>query len=96
MTYEFTSHFDTKSNICYILVHGGGTYLGHASVNYLVFDAYEGRVYASYDWFNNQDKKYWEVTPIECNVKPRNTDAINCKTDDEFESLIDKYFSIGR
>jgi hypothetical protein len=96
MNYEFTSHFDSKANICYILVHAGGVSFGNPASNDLVFDAYEGRGYASYVWINTTKKKYWEIAPTECSVKPRNNEEIFCHSQDEFDSLIDKYFGIGR
>ena len=53
MSSEYTSHYDAKANICYIMVHeafisddgnGDKTF----SYTYLVYDAFEGRAYASY------------------------------------------------
>jgi hypothetical protein len=40
-------------------------------------------------------KKYWEVAPTVCWVKPLGHAKIQCKTDDEFEELVDRYFGIG-
>jgi len=98
LSYDYTSHYDSQQNICYILVHGSGVLKdsGHPVVTNIVFDAFEGRTYAAYSWINSQSKKYWEVTPIECRVLPRGQEAMNCKSSDEFEALIDKYFGIGR
>lgn len=61
----------------------------------LVYDAFEGRVYANYPWFSQDGRKYWEVAPMECSVKPRGQDEISCKSSDEFERLVDKHFGIG-
>jgi hypothetical protein len=96
MGYEFTSHFDQKNNICYILVHGGPMMNRKPAFSYLVFDAYEGRQYADYFWMNTEKKKYWEVSPLVCNVQPRNAEQIFCQSDEEFASLIEKNFGIGR
>jgi hypothetical protein len=104
VSYEFTSHYDTQLNVCYILVHGSGS--SHSSgdansnpspyVSYSLFDAIEGRTYGQYVWINSTQKKYWEVPPMMCEVKPRGTDKMLCHSDDEFDQLIDKYFGIGR
>jgi len=102
IAYEFTSHYDAQNNVCYVLVHGSGVVKGNASgssspyVSYSVFDAIEGRTYGEYVWINSTQKKYWEVPPMICNVNPRASDKILCKSDDEFDQLIDKYFGIGK
>ena len=47
---EYTSHYDPKANVCYIMVHtmysfdGGKT----VSVGIVVYDAFEGRVYGNH------------------------------------------------
>ena len=64
-------------------------------VSHIVYDAFEGRSFASYRWVNAENKKYWEVTPEECMVKPRGQTEITCKSSAEFEELVDKYFGIG-
>jgi hypothetical protein len=95
-SYEYTSHYDAAANVCYIMVHGAPTGRGALSSSDVVYDAFEGRVYANYIWINTENKKYWEVPPTECSVKPRGGDEIICRSSDEFETLIDKHFGIGR
>src|SRR6266853_5341736 len=91
----YTSHFDPATNICYVWVRWakidkkGPTFADNIS------DAFEGRLYASYMWMNLEGKKSWEVTPSICSVKPRKQEEITCKTEEEFVSLVDKYFGIG-
>lgn len=61
-----------------------------------VYDAFEGRTYASYFWINPEEKKHWEeVKPSICNIKPPGEDEITCSSSDEFHKLVDKYFGIG-
>jgi hypothetical protein len=86
---EYTSHYDARANVCYIMVHQGA-HGGMVGFSYLVYDAFEGRVYGSYVWVNSENK-----TPVACWVKPLGQKKIQCKTDDEFEELVDKYFGIG-
>ena len=98
VSYEFTSHYDADANVCYVLVHGSGATSKSSTpyVSYSLFDAIEGRTYGDYVWINSTQKKYWEVAPMVCSVSPRGGDKITCKSDDEFNQLIDKYFGIGK
>lgn len=96
MSHNYTSHYDAVANVCYIMVIGTYNGKGKPAASDLVYDAFEGRVYASYLWFNLQNKKFWEVPPTECSVKPRGGDEIICHSCDEFETLIDKHFGIGK
>jgi hypothetical protein len=96
MSYEYTSHYDAAANVCYIMVIGTFNGKGKPAASDLVYDAFEGRVYANYVWINTQNKKYWEVPPMMCSVKPRGGDELTCHSSDEFETLIDKHFGIGR
>jgi len=41
---------------------------GSVSNSIVVYDAFQGRVYANYIWINAKGKKYWEVAPTECDV----------------------------
>jgi hypothetical protein len=94
---EFTSHFDPAANVCYILV--SMNYMDDNKTlwtNIVVWDAFEGRSYANYLWHTDKVKKYWEQLPMQCSVKPRGQEEILCKSSDEFDALIDKYFGIGR
>ena len=92
----YTSHFDPATNICYVWVRWAKIDKQGGSFADTIEDAFEGRVYANYMWMNLEGKKFWEVTPTTCSVKPRKQDEITCKTEEEFDSLVDKYFGIGR
>src|SRR5580700_662407 len=52
ISYEYTSHYDTESRVCYVLVHGDGVSKtsGFPTVSYALFDAIEGRQYGNYMW----------------------------------------------
>lgn len=93
-TAEFTSHYDAKMNVCYMLVHHypEGASLGWSEE---VFDAFEGRQYAYVLWLPKANKKYWEVPPVECSIKPIRDEKRLCHSVDEFTALIEKYFGIG-
>jgi hypothetical protein len=91
----YTSHFDPATNICYVWVRYGKIDGKTVTFADTVSDAFEGRLYASYLWLN-PGKRAWEVQPTNCWVKPRKQEQITCKTQEEFDSLVDKYFGIGR
>ncbi len=93
---DYVSHYDARVNVCYMMIHHGGMSLGSPRVSYVVFDAFENRDYATYIWINSEKKRCWEVAPAQCEVKPRGQPEITCKSSDEFEELVDKYFGIGR
>ena len=95
-TTDYTSHYDARANVCYMMVHYVSTEGGKASVLDNVYDAFEGRTYASYTWINSEGKKYWEVAPMECWVKPLGQQKQTCKDSAEFEAMVDKNFGIGK
>ena len=82
----YTSHYDTAANVCYMWIH----HLTSTFTSDTVYDAFEGREYASY-W----DDFHTPIVAV-CYVKPRGHEKIQCKNSDEFEQLVDKYFGIGR
>lgn len=92
--YSYTSHYDPMVNVCYVRVHSyGGTPL---MVSDVVYDAFGGRVYASYIWINSQNKKYWEVSPSECDIDIPGKLEEKCTTDTEFDELTEKYFGVTK
>ena len=65
-------------------------------VSDVVYDAFGGRVYATYIWINSEGKKFWEVAPTECEIDiPGNPDQ-HCKSDTEFDELTEHYFGIAK
>jgi hypothetical protein len=92
---SYTSHYDAKVNVCYIRVHEVGVANGAPSVSDTIYDAFEGREHGSYFWLNDKGKKYWEVAPFECYVKPLGEERISCSTAKEFEELAEKHFGLG-
>jgi hypothetical protein len=92
---EFTSHYDAVNLICYVRINVTTVENGTATVGSYIFDAFENRTFASYTWLSVKGKKYWEVKPMECNVKPINGKKIVCESTQEFEDMVDKYFALG-
>ncbi len=93
---DYTSHYDARANVCYMRIQYHSASKNVVSYIETVFDAFEGRGYARYEWVNAQKKKYWEVAPAECVVYPRGQPEIKCKSSDEFDALVEKYFGIGK
>lgn len=91
---SYTSHYDPAVNVCYVRVNSfGGTPL---AVSAVVYDAFGGRVYATYIWINSQNKKYWEVSPTECDIDIPGKPEKKCATDTEFDELTEKYFGVTK
>src|ERR1700724_2002233 len=60
----YPSHFDPATNICYVWIHWTKIDKQSSSFADTISDAFEGRQYASYMWFNLDGKKFWEVKPF--------------------------------
>lgn len=92
---NYRSHYDPKANICYIRVDSTIADKNSISNLVMIYDAFEGRGYGSYTWINNQHKKYWEVSPVECSVQPLGKQEIKCSSIEEFNRLAETHFGIG-
>lgn len=89
---SYTSHYDPTVNVCYVRVHSiGGK---NPMVADVVYDAFGGRVYANYMWINSQNKKYWEVSPSQCEIDIPGRPDEKCATSAEFDQLTEKYFGV--
>jgi hypothetical protein len=94
---EYTSHYDAKLNVCYVMIRAD-VYLDkqhseqfHA-IAFMVFDAFEGvqRAWMQHDVIGPKHE------PYACQVKPLGQKETYCKTEDEFDALILKHFGIER
>src|SRR5262245_5148963 len=47
----YTSHYDPKTNVCYMRVSSSST--KYISTSVAIYDAFEGREYAFYMWINS-------------------------------------------
>jgi hypothetical protein len=92
---EFTSHYDAANLICYVRVNVTTLENDEVAVGSYVFDAFENRTFASYTWISVKGKKFREVKPMECSVRPLNGKKIICESTEEFENLVDKHFGLG-
>lgn len=93
---QYTSHYDPKTNTCYVMFHtligadenGRGDHL--VTNGFSVVDAFERREYAS-SFFSGLSGL--QVTW--CYISRPGHEKEPCKTKAEFLHLVDKYFGIG-
>src|SRR5450759_845176 len=86
----FTNHYNVKVNKCFVEITNSGSsrqpYV--PTINRILFDAFEGKVYGEYMWVNSKGKKYWEVAPFICKVTSLSGEEIICNSTEQFDSLI--------
>jgi hypothetical protein len=94
---EYTSHYDAAAKVCYVRIDFNiyDAKTKKLTASSYVFDAFEGRNFAEYVWFSDPVKKYWEVKPFSCSVKPMNGEKLFCNSTEEFEKMVDRYFGLG-
>jgi S1-C subfamily serine protease len=92
----YSSHFDTKSEVCLIMSF---TAFDNPVVrNQLVIsvdNAVEQRNYANFHGKLQEDGPYKPIASYACAVRPFGRDTIWCASETEFQSLVDKYFNIA-
>jgi hypothetical protein len=93
---SYINHNDANANVCYVAIvrfdsiDGGQTMTTSTGV----FDAFENTSYATYVWTSDKTKKYWQVKPTMCSVRPPGMPSVTCKSDAEFDELVEKYFGL--
>ena len=60
------------------------------SVSAILFDAYEGRVYADHHFVADK-VKYWKWIPLQCTLIPSFTAKRDCTTIEEFDEFVTPY-----
>lgn len=90
-TYE--NHYSSKLNKCFVKIDGmdGKSARPNLVHSVAVMDAFEGKTYGEFIWESDQNKKYWDVPPLECSVVLINGEDRHCKSQDEFKELIRGY-----
>jgi len=88
---NYENHYNVALGTCFINVQNGESTAGSFVTGRTLFDAFEGKVYGSYVWSTEKDKKYWEVPPIECFVMVRSGSKQTCHSADEFDELAKTY-----
>jgi hypothetical protein len=83
--WDYTSHYDTKLNQCFLMtadIDDDGVWID-------VVDAFELREYASFMTLN-------KGIVGDCTINRPGHPHELCNSDEEFYTLVDKYFGIGR
>ncbi len=63
-TDNYVNHYNMKLGRCFVQTEMGGISNGVPVVNRGLSDAFEGKVYGTYAWMNNQGKKYGRLPHI--------------------------------
>jgi hypothetical protein len=82
--WDYTSHYDVKSNRCFMETR----YYDADNILFAVLDAFELREHASFA----QNKGVLGF----CDITRPGHDEEHCKSIEEFSTLVEKYFGVGR
>jgi hypothetical protein len=91
---SYINHYNSKLNKCFIVIESS---VGDTTTKFLS-DAFEGDIYANYEWRVDKGKKYWEVPPSVCTVTiyskqdPQDSSPWFCHSSDEFDELINHFY----
>jgi hypothetical protein len=88
VTWQYTSHYEPHTNVCYIMTWVVTLEEKSANISHAVYDAFEGRVYGSFTQIGDH--------VVDCKITPPGQDAIVCKTNDEFQHLVESHFGIAK
>lgn len=88
LTWQYTSHYEARTNVCYMMTWVVTVSEKSTTISHAVYDAFEGREYASFMQVGEH--------VMDCSVSPPGQDSLDCKTNGEFQRLVDKHFGIGR
>lgn len=87
---EFTNHYNTKLNRCFVEIH-----VMHSkpiSESTTVIDAFESKPIADYLFVHpKNNKQYWNTKPVLCDVLSLSGETKYCGYSEEFDTLIKPY-----
>jgi hypothetical protein len=84
----YTNHYDPTVGVCYIEVTTRDQVGRSFSYGLMVYDAFEGRIYARY----LDSSGFGSSTIQECSVTPRGQPEIQCRAREEFNGLVLRHF----
>jgi hypothetical protein len=90
---SYESHYNKKLNKCIVKITDYGFQFPgdtESTTTINVYDAFEGRGFAVWQWKSQPNKKYWEVKPITCNLVDIRRNTTYCKTQEEFDKFVNK------
>ena len=85
---NYVNHYSMRLNRCFIDMQSTSVDKDAFSTSRQILDVLENKEYGSYLTYNAGDKKYWEVKPLECEVRMENGDMVKCETDKQFSDMI--------
>ncbi|MGO8720967.1 MAG: hypothetical protein ACLQMO_17395 [Acidobacteriaceae bacterium] len=94
---SYVDHYDAAANICYVAIVRYDPFGGHPKgITYstTVFDAFEGTNYAAYIQLSDNVRAGIDIKPPYCLVEPRGQSEIICKSEGEFDGLLEKHFGL--
>jgi len=94
---SYVDHYDVKADICYVAIVRNDPFDGHQKMTYStdVFNAFEGASYAAYVQSSDNIRAGIEIKPpLLCSVEPRGQSKIICKSEGEFDGLLEKHFGL--
>ena len=92
---SYVDHYDASAQICYVAIVRNTPTGKNLAYSTGVFDAFEGTSYAAYTQSSDNIRGGIEIKPpLWCSVKPRGHSQIICKSEDEFDGLIEEYFGL--
>ena len=89
----FENHYSTKFKRCFVYVQNIANKAKTIWTYRNVYDAFEGKAYGTYAWHTVDDKKYWEVPPVMCEVISPVGDKQLCLSGEDFTHLIKVYMN---
>jgi hypothetical protein len=91
ITSDYRSHYNTKLQRCFVVVEATHVLNGQISTSVTLTDAYERRGYGDYIWMSKEEKKYWEVPPVLCELDPISQEKRFCNGREEFDAFVAEY-----
>lgn len=92
---SYVDHYDAKANTCYVAVNRNQPSGKVFVYSTTVFDAFEGTGYASYIQTSDRVIAGSPVKPpVWCSIEPRGQAKVPCKSEEEFDTLVEKYFGV--
>lgn len=85
----YTSHYDPEANICYVYMQQMKKQNGDTAYQALIVDAFEHKGYAVFYAPSSSQ------APTTCTIVPLGKkEKVECKSIDEFEALVHKYYNL--
>jgi hypothetical protein len=87
------NHYDAKLNRCFMEVRDtdARSVPGTILTSETVLDAFEGKLYASYAWSAEKNKRYQYAPLLDCEVTSLSGEKTVCHSSEEFDELVKQF-----